>query len=166
MRVCVSVCVWGRWDTNRRELLLCLYAIHTHTHTHTYEHRAQNACYFTFNTSRGACTINRLVDKPTTRKPTAHFGPNRERNRERERDCVCGWTGFWMYACGCLCVTALLLLLLCISSFAYSSSPTLTCCCCSCSLWIIEGVSSMHTRTYTDICSACVCVSVCIAYTA
>lgn len=24
----------------------------------------------------------------------------------------------------------------------------------------------MHTRTYTDICSACVCVSVCIAYTA
>lgn len=87
--VCVCLCACGGGEIPTGESCYSACMQYIHTHTHTYEHRAQNACYFTFNTSRGACTINRLVDKPTTRKPTAHFGPNRERNRERERETVC-----------------------------------------------------------------------------
>jgi len=52
----------------------CVYAhSHTQTHTHAHTQTQQNLCYFIFNTSRGACTKNRLVDKPT-HKPSAHFG--------------------------------------------------------------------------------------------
>lgn len=98
-RVCVCACGGGEIPTGESCCSACVQYECVHTHTHV--HRAQNACYFTFNTSRGACTINRLVDKPTTRKPTAHFGPNRERERQREGETVCvGEQGF---DCVCVC---------------------------------------------------------------
>lgn len=121
-RVCVCACGGGEIPTGESCCSACVQYECVHTHTHV--HRAQNACYFTFNTSRGACTINRLVDKPTTRKPTAYFGPNRERERQRERERLCVWVNRVSTVCVRVCVTALLLLLLCISSFAYSSSSS------------------------------------------
>lgn len=92
VRVCVCVCVGEvRYQQQASCFYLCAICVCSHRHTHTCTE--QNACYFTFNTSRGACTKNRLVDKPT-RKPTAHFGAK----RERERLSVC------LYVPVCVCM--------------------------------------------------------------